>query len=83
VLLVSPVCQRRARRLVGHRSVDAVAENELVHERASDFRKPHLRALSELFVQVPQLCEKVGLVKLGHVALVQSSDRFSGTVRGV
>jgi transposase len=35
----------------------------------SDFRKRHLKALGELFGQVLQLCEKAGLVKLGHVAL--------------
>lgn len=35
----------------------------------SDFRKRHLKALSALFVQVLRLCEKAGLVKLGHVAL--------------
>jgi len=35
----------------------------------SEFRKRHLRALAGLFVQVLKLCEKAGLVKLGHVAL--------------
>ena len=35
----------------------------------SDFRKRHLKALAGLFVQVLQLAEKAGLVKLGHVAL--------------
>ena len=35
----------------------------------SDFRKRHLTALAELFVQVLKLAEKAGLVKLGHVAL--------------
>ena len=35
----------------------------------SDFRKRHLKALAGLFVQVLKLCEKAGLVKLGHVAL--------------
>ena len=35
----------------------------------SDFRKRHLQALGDLFVQVLKLCEKAGLVKLGHVAL--------------
>jgi transposase len=35
----------------------------------SDFRKRHLAALGELFVQVLQLCQQAGLVKLGHVAL--------------
>jgi transposase len=35
----------------------------------SDFRKDHLGALSGLFVQVLKLCERAGLVKLGHVCL--------------
>jgi transposase len=35
----------------------------------SDFRKRHLKALAALFLQVLKLCEKAGLVKLGHVAL--------------
>ncbi|MBU2580116.1 MAG: IS1182 family transposase [Alphaproteobacteria bacterium] len=35
----------------------------------SDFRKRHLKALAELFVQVLRLAETAGLVKLGHVAL--------------
>ena len=35
----------------------------------SEFRKRHLNALSALFGQVLQLCERAGLVKLGHVAL--------------
>src|ERR1700716_342115 len=35
----------------------------------SDFRKRHLKALSKLFLQILRLCEKAGLVKLGHVAL--------------
>ena len=35
----------------------------------SDFRKRHLKALGELFGQILHLCEKAGLVKLGHVAL--------------
>jgi transposase len=35
----------------------------------SDFRKRHMKALGRLFAQILQLCEKAGLVKLGHVAL--------------
>src|SRR3974377_971873 len=35
----------------------------------SSFRKRHFKALGGLFVQVLKLCEKGGLVKLGHVAL--------------
>jgi transposase len=33
------------------------------------FRKRHLAALADLFVQVLALCRQAGLVKLGHVAL--------------
>jgi len=35
----------------------------------SEFRKRHLAALADLFVQVLALCRQAGLVKLGHVAL--------------
>jgi transposase len=35
----------------------------------SDFRRRHLAALSDLFVQVLRLCQTAGLVKLGHVAV--------------
>lgn len=35
----------------------------------SEFRRRHLRALAGLFVQVLKLCERAGLVQLGHVAL--------------
>jgi transposase len=34
----------------------------------ADFRKRHLKQLQELFAQVLKLCDKAGLVKLGHVA---------------
>ena len=39
------------------------------HDSIAAFRQRHLRALARLFVQVLQLCEAAGLVKLGHVAL--------------
>ena len=35
----------------------------------SDFRKDHLKALTGLFLQVLKLCQKAGLVRLGHVSL--------------
>ena len=35
----------------------------------SEFRRRHLATLAALFVQVLKLCERAGLVKLGHVAL--------------
>jgi transposase len=39
------------------------------HDTIAAFRKRHLGALAGLFVQVLQLCQKAGLVKLGHVAI--------------
>ena len=39
------------------------------HDTIAQFRKRHLKALSKLFVQVLELCQRAGLVKLGHVAL--------------
>src|SRR5271169_2248396 len=39
------------------------------HDTLAAFRQRHLAALAGLFVQVLQLCQKAGLVKLGHVAL--------------
>jgi len=35
----------------------------------SDFRKLHLKEVSDLFVQILRLCQEAGLVKLGHIAL--------------
>lgn len=35
----------------------------------SDFRKDHLPALACLFLQVLKLCQKAGLVKLGHISI--------------
>ena len=39
------------------------------HDSLAEFRKRHLGALAELFVQVLRLCQAAGLVRLGHVAL--------------
>jgi transposase len=39
------------------------------HDTISSFRKRHLEALGGLFVQALRLCQKAGLVKLGHVAI--------------
>lgn len=39
------------------------------HTRISEFRRIHLKALERLFVQVLRLCQKAGLVKLGHIAI--------------
>jgi transposase len=39
------------------------------HTTVAEFRKRHLEALAGLFTQALQLCQKAGLVKLGHVVL--------------
>jgi transposase len=39
------------------------------HDTIAGFRQQHLPVLAELFAQVLQLCDKAGLVKLGHVAI--------------
>lgn len=39
------------------------------HVSISEFRRVHLDALGGLFLQVLKLCQKAGMVKLGHVAL--------------
>ena len=39
------------------------------HDTIAAFRKRHLEALAGLFVQALRLCQKAGLVKLGHVAI--------------
>jgi len=39
------------------------------HDTIAEFRKRHLKALAGLFTQAVLLCEKAGLVKLGHVAI--------------
>lgn len=45
------------------------ADQQPDHDTIAEFRKRHLKALSGLFVQALRLCQKVGLVKLGHVSL--------------
>lgn len=39
------------------------------HDSIAAFRQEHLKALGGLFLQVLLLCQKAGLVKLGHVAI--------------
>lgn len=45
------------------------ADQQPDHDTIAEFRKRHLKALSGLFVEALRLCQKVGLVKLGHVSL--------------
>lgn len=39
------------------------------HDSIASFRQTHLQSLAELFTQTLRLCDKAGLVKLGHVAI--------------
>jgi transposase len=45
------------------------AGNQPDFRTISDFRKQHLTTLSDLFLQVLRLCQRAGMVKLGHVAI--------------
>src|SRR5215813_9097236 len=51
------------------------------HRTVNLFRQRHLKALSGLFGQVLRLCEKAGLVKLGHVALDGTRMRANASKR--
>ena len=62
--------RRIARRLHEDIAFRVLAANNTPDFRTvSDFRKDHLGALADLFLQVLALCRRAGLVKLGHVAL--------------
>ena len=39
------------------------------HDTIAGFRQRHLQILAKLFMQVLRLCQKAGLVKLGHVCI--------------
>jgi transposase len=51
------------------------------HATIAEFRRRHLEALARLFVQVLRLCEKAGLVRLGHVALDGTKLRANASKR--
>jgi transposase len=44
------------------------AGNHPDHTRISEFRRVHLEELREIFVQVLQICDRMGLVELGDIA---------------
>ena len=62
-------------RRMEHASYDDIAVRYLCadqhpdHDTISEFRRLHLPVLAQLFTQILQLCDKAGLVKLGHVAI--------------
>src|SRR5712692_7408615 len=49
------------------------------HDSIANFRQLHLQELAGLFVQVLQMCERAGLVKLGHVAIDGSKLRANAS----
>src|SRR5256886_12967858 len=51
------------------------------HDSIADFRKRHLTELGQLFVQVLQLCQRAGLVKLGHVAVDSTKIKANAAKR--
>jgi len=59
--------EKRLEEDIGFRVISA--NNTPDFRTISDFRKDHLKALAALFVQVLKLCQKAGLVKLGHVSI--------------
>ena len=66
----APSSRRIASRLHEDVAFRVLAANNTPDFRTvSDFRKDHLTALSGLFLQALMLCQREGLVKLGHVAL--------------
>jgi transposase len=65
-----PSSRKIAKRLVEDVAFRVLAANSTPDFRTiSDFRKRHLAAVNDLFVQVLKLCRKAGMAKLGHVAL--------------
>ena len=65
-----PASRQIAKKLEEDVAFRVLAANQRPDFRTlSDFRKQHLTALADLFVQVLKLCQRAGLVKLGHIAL--------------
>jgi len=56
------------------------AMNQPDFRTIAKFRRRHLKALSDLFVQVLKLCQPAELVKLGHVALDGSKIAANASV---
>ena len=72
--------RRMAQRLHEDIALRVPAANNTPYSRTiTDFRKDHLEALSGLFLQVLALCQQVGLVKLGHVALEGTKVRANAS----
>lgn len=65
-----PSSRKIAKRLEEDIGFRVLAANNTPDFRTiSDFRKDHLKVLAALFLQVLRLCQKAGLVQVGHVSL--------------
>jgi transposase len=65
-----PSSRKIAKRLEEDIGFRVLAANNTPDFRTiSDFRKDHLTVLAALFLQVLRLCQKAGLVQVGHVSL--------------
>lgn len=65
-----PASRQIARKLEEDVAFRVLAANQRPDFRTlSDFRKQQLPALADLFIQVLTLCQRAGLVTLGHIAL--------------
>jgi len=75
LLLYAYATGRTSSRKIEQATYDDVAFRYLAadqhpdHDTIAQFRQQHLEALSRLFVQALRLCQRAGLVKLGHVAI--------------
>jgi len=56
-------------RKIERKTQEDVAFRFLAADTIASFRQQHLEALAGLFTQALQLCQRAGLVKLGHVAI--------------
>lgn len=75
LLLYAYATGRASSRRIEQATYDDVAFRYLAadqhpdHDTIANFRQEHLKVLAGLFVQVLRLCQRAGLVKLGHVAI--------------
>ncbi|MEO8029176.1 MAG: IS1182 family transposase [Bryobacteraceae bacterium] len=75
LLLYAYAMGRTSSRAIERATYDDVAFRYLAADRHPDhdtiatFRRAHLDALANLFFEVLRLCQRAGLVKLGHVAI--------------
>ncbi|MBH0201826.1 MAG: transposase [Nitrospira sp.] len=76
----SPASRQIARKLEEDVAFRVLAANQRPDFLTrSAFRKPHLPALADLFVQVLRLCQRAGLVKLGHSALAGTTVKANAS----